>query len=364
MEDPRCNLRNQVRYQFEEMLFLIISAVISGANDWDEIADFGEEKLDWLQKFFPFENGTPCDTTLSRLFAKIDPQAFNRYFAEWVNTLSALTEGAVVAIDGKTMRGSYQESDKKSALHIVTAFASEQQLSLGQMAVAQKSNEITAIPQLLDLLTLEGCVVTIDAMGCQKVIAQKIRQRKADYVLQVKNNQKVLLEQLEKVFEITSVADKHTSYTLDHGRIEERTCQVIADLTHLDDCGGWKDLNTLVRIQSIRIDKSSGRQERSTRYYISSRSDSAEAFNGYVRSHWGIENKLHWNLDVIFKEDGSRKRIGNSAVNFNIISKIAMTMINHCQAQKSPSKKLSKKLKRNRAAYSDDFREKVLKTAF
>jgi len=364
MEDPRCNLRNQVRHRLDEILFLIISAVISGANDWDEIAAFGEVKLDWLRKFYPFENQTPCDTTLGRLFAKIDPEVFGHYFGEWIKTLSEVTEGSVVAIDGKTIRGSYKQSDKKSALHIVSAFACKQQLCLGQTAVSEKSNEITAIPELLDLLTLEGCIVTIDAMGCQKAIAKKIRKRKADYVLQVKKNQKGLLEQIEKVFEITSIIDKHTSHTLDHGRIENRTCDLITDLNHLDDCKDWKDLSTLVRIQSTRLDKQSGKEEKSTRYYISSRNDGAQAFNNYIRSHWAIENKLHWNLDVTFREDDSRKRVGNSAANFNIISKIAMTMINNNQTRKSPSKILSKKLKRSRAALSDSFREEVLKNAF
>jgi len=364
MEDPRCNIRNQVRHRLDEILFLIISAVVSGANDWNEIAAFGEVKLDWLRKFYPFENQTPCDTTLGRLFAKIDPEVFGFYFGEWIKTLSEVTEGSVVAIDGKTMRSSYKKSDKKSALHIVSAFACEQQLCLGQTAVDEKSNEITAIPELLDLLTLEGCIVTIDAMGCQKAIVKKIRKRKADYVLQVKNNQKVLLEQIEKVFAITSISDNHTSNTLDHGRIEERTCSLITDLQHLDGCEDWQDLTTLVRIQSWRLHKQSGKEEKSTRYYISSRHDSAKAFNTYIRSHWAIENNLHWNLDVIFQEDASRKRIGHSAANFNIISKMAMTMINYDQTRKSPSRKLSKKLKRSRAALSDAFRENILKTAF
>ena len=364
MEDPRSNLRNQVRYQLDEILFLVISAVVSGANDWDEIALFGQAKVDWLRKFFAYEAGTPCDTTLSRLFAKIDPISFNQYFSEWINTLHQVTDGKLVAFDGKTMRGSYTDSDKKSALHIVSAFACDQQLCLGQLTVDQKSNEITAIPEMLDLLTLEGCIVTIDAMGCQKAIARKIRKADADYILQVKNNQKTTLEQVEKVFGLTQVNDLHTTHSLGHGRIEQRTCEVIEDLTHLDDCEEWKDLTTLIRIRSVRTHKQTGQEEKSTRYYITSRSDSAENFNRYIRSHWAIENKLHWALDVTFNEDKSRKRVGNSAANFNIISKMAMTMINKTDARKSPSKILSKKNKRNKAAYSDKFREQILKNAF
>lgn len=188
MEDPRCNIRNQIHYPLDEILFLIISAVVSGMDDWDEIALFGKEKAQWLGKFFSYENGTPCDTTLSRLFAKIDPENFGKYFSEWISSLNNITEGSVVAIDGKTMRGSADKVNNKAALHIVSAFACEQELCMGQLATDAKSNEITAIPQLLDLITLEGCIVTIDAMGCQKAIAKKIRERKADYILQVKKN--------------------------------------------------------------------------------------------------------------------------------------------------------------------------------
>ena len=359
MEDPRSNIRNQVHYPLTEIFFLIISAVVSGLNDWDEIALFGEEKLEWLRKFFPYKNGTPCDTSLARFFAKIDPEGFGQYFANWTQSLSQVTEGQVVAIDGKTMRGSADKANNKSALHIVSAFVSEQELCLGQLATDQKSNEITAIPELLDLLTLDGCIVTIDAMGCQKAIAKKIRSQKADYILQVKKNQKALLEQIEKVFGLTSIDSSSTSNTLDHGRIEQRTCEVITDLTHLDHCQDWLDLKAIVRVNSSRVHKQNGKVETSTRYYISSRKDTAETFNKNVRSHWAIENNLHWSLDVTFKEDRSRKRIGNSAANFNIMAKMAMTLINNCNAMKK-SKKLSKKLKRDKAAMSDDFREQIL----
>jgi len=276
-----------------------------------------------------------------------------------VNSLAEITAGSVVAIDGKTMRSSYDTSDHKAALHIVSAFVCEQELTLAQLATDAKSNEITAIPKLLDLLTLEGCIVTIDAMGCQKAIAEKICEKKADYILQVKNNQKYLLEQLEKVFTITKLADSHTNNDLDHGRIEQRTCEVINDLTHLDDCELWYKLNTLIRIKSMRVDKATGKQENSIRYYISSRIDTAKGFNKYIRSHWGIENKLHWSLDVTFREDQSRKRMGNCAANFNIISKMALMLINNCDAKKL-SKKLSKKSKRFQAALSDSFREQLL----
>ncbi|MGL1888020.1 MAG: ISAs1 family transposase [Reichenbachiella sp.] len=359
MEDPRSNIRNQVHYPLAEIFFLVISAVVSNMNDWDEIAMFGKEKTDWLRRFYPYAKGTPCDTTLSRFFAKVNPESFGQYFGKWTQSLHQVSEGKVVAIDGKTMRGSTDKANNKAALHIVSAFVSGQELCLGQLATDQKSNEITAIPELLDLLTLEGCIITIDAMGCQKAIAKKIIDSKADYILQVKNNQKNLLEQVGKVFGIASLASTSTSHTVDHGRIEERNCQVITDLTHLDDCQDWVGLKTIIRINSSRIQKQTGAIQTSTRYYISNREDDGEAFNKYIRSHWAIENNLHWSLDVTFKEDQSRKRIGNSAANFNIIAKMAMTLINNCTVKRK-SKKLSKKHKRVKAAISDTFREQIM----
>ncbi len=357
MEDPRCNLRNQVQYSIHEIFFLVIAAVVSGCNDWKEIALFGKVKVDWLRKFFPYTEGTPCNTTLSRFFSKLDPESFGQLFSEWVASLSELTEGQLVAIDGKTLRGSYDRKDNKAALHMVSAFVSRQGLCLGQLATDAKSNEVTAIPKLLDLLTLEGAILTIDAMGCQKEIAKEIVAKRADYILQVKGNQKGLLEQVEKVFQITSLTDTHTQHTFGHDRIEQRTSSIITDLTYLDDREDWKALKSVVRVESVREHKASGNMERSTRYYISSRTDSAQIFNDNIRSHWAIENQLHWTLDVTFNEDKSRKRVGYSPHNFNIISKIALTLIN----DRESGSRMSKKNKRTKAALSDVFREELLK---
>jgi len=355
MEDPRSNPRNQIRYSLSELCFVTIAAVISGFNEWNEIALFGKEKIDWLRKFFPYEKGSPCNTTLIRFFAKLDPDQFSYFFSEWIASLNELSSGQVVAIDGKTLRGSVDKAHDKAAIHMITAFVSEQQLFLGQLATEQKSNEITAIPQLLDMIAIKNCIVTIDAMGCQKEIAKNILTKEADYILQVKGNQKGLLEQIEKLFQIAPIANSHTSHDLEHGRIEQRTADIITDFTHLDDCSDWLGLKTLIRIQSQRESKSTGKKEKSVRYYISSREDGAKAFNHNIRSHWAIENKLHWSLDVTFKEDENKKRIGNSAFNFNLISKVALTIINQYQ-----NKKLSKKNKRSKAALSDTFREQLL----
>lgn len=354
MNDPRCNKRNTVDHPLTEMMFLVISAAVSGIDTWTEIQLFGEEKLEWLRKFFPYENGIPWHGTLGRVFARLDNERFGAYFIEWIESLSKITKGEVIAIDGKRMRGSYDKSDGKSAIHMVSAYASEQCLCLGQMATDQKSNEITAIPKLLDLLTLQDCTITIDAMGCQKDISKQIIDGKADYILAVKENQKGLLEQIEKVFRITQPCSSHTDHELGHGREEIRKCSTITNLDFLDDYKDWPGLKTLIKVDAERRIKNTGKTESSTRYYISSKKATAEVFNGNVRSHWAIENKLHWVLDVTFREDASRKRKGDSAANFALVSKIALALL-----QKSGDKR-SKPQKRLKAALSDSYREKIL----
>lgn len=354
MEDPRCNLRNQVDYPLEEILFLVISAVVSGIDTWKGVALFGDNKLNWLREYFPYVNGTPVASTLSRLFIQLDNEQFTTCFIDWVTRLGELRKGDLVAIDGKRMRGSYDVSEDKAAIHMVSAFASQQGLCLGQIATQEKSNEITAIPELLELLTLKDCVITIDAMGCQRDISKQILKKEADYILQVKNNQKGLLEQIEKVFEITKPSSSNKSHDLGHGRSEIRTCQVVEDFTFFDDYKDWPGICSLVKIHAERTDKQTGKLESSNRYYISSRTDSAENFNQNIRSHWAIENKLHWVLDVTFNEDRSRKRKGKSAENFGIFTKIAINMLNKVQD------KLSKPSKRIQAMLSDQYREKLL----
>ena len=274
---------------------------------------------------------------------------------DWVNSIHTITAGRVVALDGKTVRGAGGKGGKKSALHIVSAYASMQRICLGQEIVEEKSNEITAIPKLLDLLTLNQSIVTIDAMGCQKDIAQKIISKQADYILMVKDNQAGLKEQIIKVFardEGVKIAESRDS---GHGRVETRRCEVTSCLKFLDGKEDWKNLKSIVRITSERYIKKTGESTSEQRYYITSLMDNPELINASIRQHWAIENNLHWNLDVVFREDGQLKREGNSAQNFNLISKIALAMID---AEKST--KDSKPNKRIRAACSDKFRELVL----
>lgn len=358
MEDPRCNKRNTVDHPLTEIMFLVVSAVVSGMTNWVEIQDFGKTKIDWLRRFFPYAKGIPWHGTLGRVFARLDSEAFGRYFIEWIDTLSPMTEGEVVAIDGKCMRGSYDSASGKSAIHMVSAYATQRKLCLGQLATEEKSNEITAIPKLLDLLTLEGATVTIDAMGCQKEIAQKILDRNADYILGVKDNQKGLSEQIKKVFDITAKDPIHTKHDLDHGRIEQRTCSVITNLQFLDDCKSWPGIVSLIRVEAQRAIKNSDKQESSIRYYISSKKASAEVFNAQIRSHWAVENNLHWTLDVEFREDDSRIRKGDSPENFSLMSKIALNLIE--RFRNHMPKPISINRIRNKAALSDDLREQIL----
>ncbi|MFK7899311.1 MAG: ISAs1 family transposase [Cyclobacteriaceae bacterium] len=354
LEDPRRTTHGHHIYPLEEILFLVVSSVVSGWTHWTEIEEFGTNKLNWLRKFYNYPDGVPSHDALGKLFARLDHEAFNSCFISWVNARAELSGGDIISIDGKTARGS-SEDGSKAAVHTVSAYAFENRLTLAQKTVFEKSNEITAIPELLDLLTIEGSVVTIDAMGCQKKIAEKIIEKKANYTLMVKGNQQALHEQIKSVFGHTVLADQSIEYDLGHGRIEERKCSVITDLRFLDEAVNWKGIQSLVRVESKRTNKPTEYTSQETRYYISSAKKTAKEFNHIVRSHWAIENNLHWCLDVLFKEDASKKRKGNSAKNFNMITKMALAMI-----EKMDNEKIPKTRKRQKCALNDEYRELVL----
>lgn len=357
MNDPRRTNKGNHKYPLNEILLLVISAVISGADGWTSIETFGKTKLAWLQQFFPYNEGIPSDDVLGKLFARLKAKEFTNCFTQWVNSISDLNESEIIPIDGKTIRNSNDDSSCKSAIHLVSAYACENMVCLGQEAVSEKSNEITAIPKLLDMLTITGCIVTIDAMGCQKKIAEKIIKKDADYILMVKDNQKNLKEQIEKTFETQKSQDINTTTDFGHGRIETRTCSVIDDLSLLDKRKDWKGLKSIIRITSERIIKKTQKESVEQRYYITSLDTDAEKINKAVRNHWSIENNLHWNLDVLFKEDASLKKKGDSPINFNIITKIALTLI-----EREKSTKMSKNSKRLKAALDDKYRMKILKS--
>jgi predicted transposase YbfD/YdcC len=344
VDDPRID-RSKL-YPLIEILFLTTSAVLSGFEEWDEIVDFGEEKIEWLRKYLPYERGIPSHDTVNRVISLIDHRVFERCFINWATMDIELPEGTVISIDGKKLRGSATKKEQqtahaqggKSALHVVNAWCHELQLCLAQYQTETKSNEITAIPVVLDFLEISGCIVTLDSMGCQKKIAEKIINKEANYVMGLKDNQEALSlatfcafsendEQANKDKELWQEAKNH------HGRKETRLCRVLPAelLPAWAEASNWKGLKSVIEIQSQRTVIASGVVETETRYYISSLSVDAPAFNRLIRSHWNVENQLHWTLDVVFGEDQSRKRVRNAAQNFSTIRKIALN-----QAWSSP----------------------------
>ena len=324
LRDPRVE-RNREHLQ-EEILLIAIAAVLSGAESWNDIAEYGEDKLAWLKTFLTLPSGIPSHDTFNRVFAALAPEQLENGFVAWVSSIAKLTAGEVVAIDGKSMCGT-RETGKKTLVHMVSAWAEGNGLVLGQRKVEEKSNEITAIPKLLDALELAGTVVTIDAMGCQREIAGRIVEKKADYVLAVKQNQGLLAEQVKDSFLLLESDAVAEEIDCGHGRVERRRCSVIADLGLIEKSAEWPSLQALVRIEAERYHKVSGKTEREIRYYITSLRPDAARLNSVVRQHWGIENKLHWVLDVGFGEDLSRKRAGHAAQNFSLLNRIALNLL-------------------------------------
>jgi predicted transposase YbfD/YdcC len=352
VSDPRVE-RNR-EHRLDEILLIAIAAVLSGAESWNDIAEFGREKLAWLQTFLTLPGGIPSHDTFNRVFAALDPEQLEAGFVAWVSSLAKLTAGGVVAIDGKTLRGT-RETGSKALVHMVSAWSEAHNLVLGQRKVDEKSNEIRAIPKLIEALELAGTVVTVDAMGCQREIAAHIVAKKADYVLALKGNQGLLAEQVKDSFALLPAASVATEVDCGHGRVEQRTCSVIGDLSLIEKAAEWNSLACLVRIDAERFHKATGKTERETRYYISSLRPQAERLNTVIRQHWGIESKLHWWLDVAFREDHSRKRAGNSAQNFSAITKIALNLL---KQDKSSTRGI--KGKRLKAAWSQDYLGQLL----
>lgn len=353
LEDHRRINKGNIRHSLQEILFLTLSAVVSGCNTWETIDEFGNLKIEWFRKYFPYKYGIPSHDTLGAFFSAFDRKRFANFFMEFTQGL-AQNDGRVVAIDGKTVRGVASKFGD-SPLHIVSAFCTQNRLTLCQETVHEKSNEITAIPSLIDLLDLKNCTVTLDAMGCQKAIATKIIEKQGDYILQVKDNQKELKSQIEKIFNSQHINNETITHDTGHGRMEKRTCKVIDNLQFLDGKEDWKSLQTIVQIQSEIYQKKTEKKSESTRYYITSRAANSAQLGADIRSHWAIENNLHWNLDVIFKEDFALKRKGNSSENFNMVTKLALGLLD---AEKT--KKKSKPIKRLIASISDSYREMVL----
>jgi predicted transposase YbfD/YdcC len=352
LNDPRVERTKD--HLLGDIIFITIAAVLCGAESWYDIEEFGRSKEEWLKKHLKLPNGIPTHDTFNRVFAALDPNELSKCFLEWTQFVCRMTKGEVVSIDGKTLRGTHTE-DRKYVVHMVSAWASVNNLVLGQVKVNDKSNEITAIPSLLEVLAIKGCIVTIDAMGCQKTIASAIIDKEADYILAVKGNQREFHEQVQESFRFLQVEQISQQTDFGHGRIEKRTCSVIDDLSMIDQQDKWKGLQCIIKIDAERFIKSSGETQQETRYYISSLKANATQLNEKIRDHWKIENSLHWILDVAFHEDQSQKRAGNAAQNFSVINRIALNLL------KSDTSKGSIKGKRLRSAWNDQFLEHILK---
>lgn len=354
VEDPRSHI-NQLHNLIDILLIGMIS-VICGAETWKQMIGFAKSKEAFLKTFLELPNGIPSEDTINRLFSSIDSVKFESCFIEWVNSIADLSKGQIIAIDGKTIRGA-KSHGKKSPVHMVSAWACETNLVLGQVKTAEKSNEITAIPQLLDILDIAEQTITIDAMGTQKEIAEKIIKNDANYILAVKGNQAQLLEAVEDEFKFAKQLDSSIDQDIGHGRIETRTCSVITDFQFIENQDDWKNLTSIIRVESTREFKNSDKKvEKATRYYISNLKDNASIFQNSIRSHWAVENKLHWTLDVAFSEDASRKRNQNAAQNYSVLLKIALNLLKNEKTEKQGIKG-----KRLKAGWDNQYLLKVLK---
>jgi len=355
--DPRQPYK--VLYPLEEILLVTVCAVIGGADNWVEVEMFGRAKEEFLKKLVPLEHGIPSHDTFGDVFAAINPEEFKTCFVRWTESLCKQIKD-IVAIDGKTLRRSHDRANDKPAIHMVSAWARGQHLVLGQERVANKSNEITAIPKLLEVLDLSSCIVTIDAMGCQKNIAEQIIHKDADYVLALKGNQgelhedvKLLLEEQRSCDYNDIQVDAYESTDADHGRIEERCYFITEDIDWLKAKHAWPGLRSIGFVVATR--EVNNQVSAETRYYISSLAPDAQAFAEAVRGHWGIENSLHWVLDVNFKDDICRIRKDNAPQNFTIIKHMAYNLF-----QKERSSKKSMNSKRRLAGWDEQYLLRLL----
>ena len=353
LPDPRILLK--IRHKLVDIVVITICGVIAGADDWVEIADFARAKKDWFKTFLELPGGIPSHDTFGRVMSLIEPEAFGKCLGNWIREVFPVTDHGIIAIDGKTVRRSHDRANGKSAIHMVSAWAVENHLILGQVKTEDKSNEITAIPELLKIIDVEGCVVTIDAMGCQKEIVKQIVNQGGDYVLSLKGNQGNLHKDVELLFQKAKEDNykdlPHDTYTTvdgGHGRVETRSYATIGDVDWFEEKAKWSKLTTFGMVESER--DMGDHTTRETRYFISSLPNDAHRFSVAARGHWGVENGLHWCLDVAFREDDSRVRKGHGPTNLAIINRFALSLV-----KQDPSRKIGVKACRKRAGWDTDY---------
>jgi predicted transposase YbfD/YdcC len=358
LADPR-RPGHTLTFPLSEIISVALCAVIGGANTWVAVETFGTAKQAWFQRFLALENGIPSHDTFGRVFALLSPTDFQACFREWIASVCERLGIRHVAIDGKRLAGSAAEGLGIKAIHLVSAWATDVRLTLGQVAVDDKSNEITAIPKLLEMLEITGALVTIDAMGCQKEIAAKVRAQKADYVLAVKENQPHLYEDMTRHFAaaleqetLEATWECHRSQETNHGRDELRLCWVNHDVACIRDRQLWKDLQSVIVVVTER--RTGDQCQNEVRYYISSRKASAALFAKAIRDHWGIENECHWTLDVVFQEDGSRIRKGHEAENVGWLRRMVLSMLKQVKGKRSLN------ATRLAAGWSEDCLEQIM----
>ena len=332
MEDPRVERTKQ--HKLIDIITIAICAVICGADTWVNIETYGRAKYSFLKQLLELPNGIPSHDTFARVFARLNPEQFQQCFLNWVKSISNIIPRGVLAIDGKTLRRSYDSRGDKRAIHMVSAWATEQRLVLGQVKVDEKSNEITAIPELIKVLELTGCIVTIDAMGCQQEIVKLIAEQSGNYVITLKKNQVSLYKRVEELFK-KAIRNRFQGFTYSryqtkeqsHGREEIRNYLMLSDISdQIDPTSKWDLLQSVGMVESVRTVKEKTTVE--TRYYISSLPNNAQLLGQSIRNHWGIENHLHWILDVAFREDDCRIRKDNAPQNFAVLRHIALNLLN------------------------------------
>ena len=359
LSDPRILLKTS--HKLIDIVVIALCGVISGADDWVEIADYGRIKQDWFKTFLKLPGGIPSHDTFGRVFSRIDPEQFGKCLIDWIQDAVPRDGADIIAIDGKTARRSHDRANEGKAIHMVNAWAVKNRLVLGQVKTEDKSNEITAIPELLKVIDVKGCVVTIDAMGCQKEIARQIVDQGGDYVLALKGNQGNLHKEVELLFEKAKEDnyedlphDTHTTVDGDHGRVETRTYTTIGDVDWFEDKSKWPKLTSFGMVESQRDIGDHVTDD--TRYFISSLPNDAINFAEAARGHWGVENGLHWCLDIAFREDDSRVRKGHGATNLAILRRFALSLI-----KQDPARKVGVKASRKRAGWDNNYLLRLLR---